>query len=92
MDAAGLIFIQFSDPDACMDLRTRHADVLNQLVEILKTRNIDLRDAEGFLIKFFLYVPFLAGLESKRAHPEHFVECLEHTPSSGRINKEEEAR
>ncbi|KAJ8520531.1 hypothetical protein ONZ45_g2688 [Pleurotus djamor] len=51
MDAAGLIFIQFSDPDACMDLRTRHADVLNQLVEILKTRNIDLRDAEGFLIK-----------------------------------------
>ncbi|KAJ8480684.1 hypothetical protein ONZ45_g15578 [Pleurotus djamor] len=45
--APGLAVVQLNHWQTCVDLRTRHAGFLKELVEVLRNKNVDLLDAEG---------------------------------------------
>ncbi|KAJ8455824.1 hypothetical protein ONZ45_g18853 [Pleurotus djamor] len=45
--APGLAVVQLNHWQSCVDLRTRHAGLLKEVVDILKNRNVELWDAEG---------------------------------------------
>ncbi|KAJ8520517.1 hypothetical protein ONZ45_g2681 [Pleurotus djamor] len=45
--APGLTVVQLNHWQICVDLRTRHAGLLKEFVEMLKNKNVELWDAEG---------------------------------------------
>ncbi|KAJ8520502.1 hypothetical protein ONZ45_g2656 [Pleurotus djamor] len=49
--APGLTVVQLNHWQTCVDLRTRHAGVLKEFVEMLRNRNVELWDAEGSIMK-----------------------------------------
>ncbi|KAJ8507139.1 hypothetical protein ONZ45_g10467 [Pleurotus djamor] len=51
MRAPGLTVVQLNHWQTCVDLRTRHPGVLKEFVEMLRNRNVELWDAEGYVMK-----------------------------------------
>ncbi|KAJ8487510.1 hypothetical protein ONZ45_g14309 [Pleurotus djamor] len=49
--APGLTVVQLNHWQTCVDLRTRHAGVLKEFVEMLRNRSVELWDAEGSIME-----------------------------------------